>query len=132
MDDEKQIQEWFQEQRREDEQSAPPFDKTWRAALVRRRVRRSSFIFGKPALAAAAVFLGAAALLLWSGRVRNNQHHFDAAADQVDAIALARITQWRSPTNFLLRTPGHEFLTNVPEIGRTPFNLQAPPLADDN
>jgi hypothetical protein len=34
--------------------------------------------------------------------------------------ANASITEWRSPTDFLLQTPGHELLEGVPRIGQWP------------
>lgn len=35
------------------------------------------------------------------------------------------ITQWRAPTDFLLETPGREFLRNVPAIGVSPNHAGA-------
>ncbi len=36
----------------------------------------------------------------------------------------ASITEWKSPTDFLLRTPGEEVLRNVPRIGDWPVFIE--------
>jgi hypothetical protein len=42
--------------------------------------------------------------------------------------AVASITQWKSPTSFLLDTPGRELLQTVPAIGVWPDNAMIPML----
>ena len=63
-----------------------------------------------PILAGSA--LGLAALVVLLGVLRRD------ADDGADAIQLAlQISGWRSPTDFLLRSMGSEYLTTIPRIG---------------
>lgn len=87
--------------RREEEQHAPAFADLWkpRAGARRRKLRW---------LAATACALIALLAFLW---IRSAQR-------RPEEIAVASITDWKAPTDFLLETPGRELLRTVPEIGQ--------------
>jgi hypothetical protein len=94
----------FTELRREEEARAPEFafpPRTW--AEQGRRWPAGKLIAGAVCLVtmAAAVFL----LRIAPQAPDRNRH------------TVASITEWRSPTDFLLQTPGRELLRTVPSIG---------------
>jgi hypothetical protein len=98
-EDDRDLRDLFAELRRREQQAAPSFPRVWAAAQARREPRpRLRF-----ALAAAAIV---ALLLGWprSKPVR--------APDAPSAVA-----RWRSPTAFLLATPGRELLSTIPALG---------------
>lgn len=106
----------FQTERLADESAAPPLDEL----LVRARPRRirAGDALRRLALAAAvAAVIASAAAVLRSGASFENS---PAASPPSGAVQLA---EWRSPTAFLLDTPGSELLTEVPA-------LSMPPLAE--
>ncbi|MFQ5778849.1 MAG: anti-sigma factor family protein [Terriglobia bacterium] len=80
-------------------------------------------VAGRPAwvgaTAAVAVVLLAAVLLSWLGEQ-------PAGPVQESAIAVASLSEWRSPTESLLRTPGDEVLRSVPRLGEFYFPLEFP------
>ena len=96
--------------RREDEQHAPEFASLWKAHVgTRRRKARA----GAPRrqvrwFAVTACALIALLAFLW---IRSAQR-------RPEETMAASITEWKAPTDFLLETPGREFLRTVPEIGR--------------
>lgn len=96
----------FEELRREDALRVPPF----RRILERRAASRSRRIRWAPiaSAAAAVVLVAAAVLLVRPGAVRREP--------QAPASAIA---EWRSPTDFLLETPGSELLETAPDFATT-------------
>src|SRR5215813_3558111 len=86
--------------RREEEQKTPAFVAMWPTGPVLRRHSGRWLI----AAACAAIAVGS---LLW---IRSSLH-------RPRNNAVASITEWKAPTDFLLETPGHELLRTVPEIG---------------
>jgi hypothetical protein len=86
--------------RREEEQHAPEFATLWKARAETRRRQARWF-------AATACALIALLAFLW---IRSAQR-------RPEEKAVASITEWRAPTDFLLETPGRELLRTVPEIG---------------
>ena len=87
--------------RREEQQHAPEFARLWETrAGVRRRQARW--------VTAAVCALIAVLALLW----------MRSAQRRPDERAVASITEWKAPTDFLLETPGRELLRTVPEIGQ--------------
>jgi hypothetical protein len=106
----------FDELRRQDSQSAPDFDEVLTRALARRHAPAHSSL---RVLAAAAAFvlalgLGWVALLPHSG-----------ALHQHDMGNVATLSQWRSPTGFLLEGPGDSLLRTLPTITTMPPELRS-------
>ena len=101
----------FEADRRADESAAPAFNEL----LARRpRRRRAAGAFSTLALAAAvAVFVAAAVLLLRAGALRPG-----APSPAEGTLQLA---EWKSPTAFLLDTPGSELLSEVPSLSAAPI-----------
>jgi len=90
----------FTELRRQETAHVPPFNRLWGAAALRgdgRRGRRPS-----TRLAFALLILIVLAVII--------RHH---STPQIS------ITEWRAPTDFLLKTPGQELLTSVPNLKGT-------------
>lgn len=86
--------------RREEEQSVPKFASLWRG--------RARDPLGKGRwLVAAACALGVVACIFWPR----------SAQRKPQDVSVASITEWNSPTEFLLDTPGRELLRTVPRIG---------------
>lgn len=101
-DDERDLKARFAEMRRQEASEAPKF-----AALIRRgATRRRPFRHGKLAIAAACVLV--IAFLLARFRPR-------PAAAPVPSL-----TEWKSPTDFLLQTPGRDLLYSVPQFDAWP------------
>lgn len=107
-DDDRNLQGRFAELRRQDAGSAPEFP-----ALLRRRAKRP----GSRALSRLAV--GVACVLVIA--VALARFHSRPPAKPVPAL-----TEWRSPTDFLLQTPGRELLISVPRLGEWPHSVGVP------
>ena len=102
-DEDQELQRRFAALRREEQEATPPFRRVWAAAQTSRRPRtRARFAV---AATVAAVVLG----LLW---LRTG------TGPAPESGTSPSIAQWRSPTDFLLVTPGRELLSTVPAIGR--------------
>jgi hypothetical protein len=99
---------WFRHLRQTEERDAPPFDEVWEAARSRATESRSRRLYYRVAAAAALLAL-LAVPALWRQRRRQ--------APEVTAAQIASISQWKSPTAFLIETPGQELLKTVPRIG---------------
>lgn len=96
--DDRDLKERFAALHRDDASHAPDF-----AATLRKTPGGGRTIWLRPVLAAALfVVVGLAALRFYS------RPHVESTAP---------ITEWKSPTDFLLQTPGHELLESVPQIG---------------
>jgi hypothetical protein len=93
----------FAELRRTEEAATPPFifPSLGRAERNRRWLTARLIAVGVCVLVAASVFLAR----LGSPRPERN------------VKTVASITEWKSPTDFLLKTPGNELLRTVPAIG---------------
>jgi hypothetical protein len=112
-DGDREISRLLQAERLADESAAPPLDELLGRARPRRL--RAGDALGRVALAAAVagVIAGAAAVLRSGASVQPSP----------SAAAEMQLAEWRSPTAFLLETPGSELLTEVP-------TLSIPPLAE--
>jgi hypothetical protein len=117
-DDDRDLRELFARLRQEDRAGAPSF----RAPAPREAPRwmRAS------RLAAAAAIVLLALVLGRPDRTRHRPSHY-----VVDPGAIV----WRSPTDFLLVTPGRELLRTVPAVGSpddwTPIDLRGGPSAPE-
>ena len=100
-DEDRELRRWFAAQRREDLEAAPPFRRVWAAARAKRPPRT------RARLAVAAVALALLSLLWLRPDTR----------PAPEPGMSGSIAQWRSPTDFLLATPGWELLSTVPALG---------------
>ena len=107
---EDQLRRLFAELREADARRAPAFDDVWRATAARaeRPVRRP--LVGYYA-AAAVVALLAGGLLVGVSRLGRSRG------------AVVALSQWESPTAFLLSDPGGNLLTGVPPISSSVIQL---------
>lgn len=103
IDDDADLERRFRALRREDLENVPPFQRVWKAAREGRRPRRHVAAWAT-ALAAVVLILA----VLWLPRASIETPARDAAIP---------IVEWRSPTDFLLDTPGRALLATVPTIG---------------
>ncbi len=100
-DEDRDLRRRFAALRRQELEAVPPFRRVWAAARARRRPRpRVRFAVAAVALA----ILG----LLW---LRPDTRPAPESGTSPS------IAQWRSPTDFLLATPGRELLSTVPALG---------------
>ncbi len=105
----------FAELRREEEARTPPFDQIVRRG--RARTAHLSILPARPLWLAVAVAL--AVLGVWLGtRVREPR----------PSTAVPPLAEWRSPTGFLLATPGRDLLASPPAWGRSVLDLREMPL----
>ena len=97
------LRERFVALRREEEAGAPAIERLLARAKARAggKARR----LGRPALALAA----AAAVLLVIALL--------SLREPASSVPVPPITEWRSPTDFLLQTPGREVLETLPRFG---------------
>lgn len=106
--DEKEIKELFRKLKHHDERLAPTFAETWSTVVSRAgKVARPHHILR---IAAATVVL---ALVLSSAIIifrEFSQQHI------VHESALT-LSQWKSPTDFLLKSPDEQLLNSVPQLG---------------
>jgi hypothetical protein len=121
------------EERRADEAAAPGFrelldSRRIRHQAPRRRMGPSVLV---PAFAVAAVLIAAAAgVLLTRGSFPGGTRSTGGPGTELPASAVA-IASWKSPTDFLLDTPGVELLRERPDFsaGRAPRLEASPALA---
>ena len=104
LDDDADLKRRFDALRREDSAGTPPFLRSWAAARRRRNPGRHG--------AAWVTALAAAGLILAISWPRG------AAVETRSPSAVISIVEWRSPTAFLLDTPGGALLNTVPTLGR--------------
>ena len=111
--DEKKISQLFQIGKCWDEKHVPPFERVLtrpRTTLPSRRVA--------PLRSAGLVIVALVVVLVLSVIVslRSRYHPADSLAELQTTPSLLK---WRSPTDFLLQTPGHELRDSLPQVGQT-------------
>jgi hypothetical protein len=100
------------------ERMAPPFDPMWRTAQAQVDAPRPRPLPLLPGFAVAVVAaLVAIVMTIFGGAGRDRETRVD-------------IAQWRSPTAFLLDTPGIEWLRSVPRIADSAIGGTAAPLIE--
>lgn len=104
-DPDRELARLFSEVRRADEASAPPFAHVLERATAGRAARSRPALFRFAALAAVFAAAALAAALL--------RRPAPETAGRQRPVTLA---QWKSPTDWLLRTPGSELLTALPTL----------------
>lgn len=153
--EEQRIRELFQQLKEEDERHAPSFTGDWNAALSRRERPRRSLAVWQLAATAALILLGAGWWMFFKQPTnrqapieigKSNNSAADAAPPVSPSPApvrnppnvtrrqrpLARprppatlVSQWRSPTESLLRTPGEQLFKRVPRLDESIVNIKA-------
>lgn len=115
-DEDRDLRETFASQRREEEKQVTRFHRLLEAARLE-RVRRGPTALAPVALAATIL----AALGLVIGQVLHRSEPVAGSA--------AYLAGWTEPTAFLLRTPGHDFVSTLPAFARAVPSLDpdAPP-----
>jgi hypothetical protein len=91
--------------RREEEVKAPPFALP-RSDFAARGLRWSAGTLIAGAVCAITIMVAVVLLQLMPSAPRG-----------ITSLPLASLSQWKSPTDFLLETPGREMLRSVPAIG---------------
>jgi hypothetical protein len=106
-DDDRQIKTFFDELKEHDLRAAPSFSKSWELASskVTKGFRQTPF-FKFAATCALLILFGITGFLLWHERTPKPGKY-------------ATISQWRPPTEFLLKIPGQEWLKTVPKLGQS-------------
>jgi hypothetical protein len=102
--DDNEIKKFFQQMKEDDLRVTPSFLKNLEMASskIEKEFRRTSFL--KMAVTCALlIVVGIAGFLLWHERTTNLGKY-------------ESISQWRPPTEFLLKTPGQEWLKTVPKL----------------
>jgi hypothetical protein len=117
------LQRRFAEMREDESGNAPEFDAVLARALARKRepVRSNHRVLAAAAAVVLALGLGWAA-------ARSRGH----SSASPDAASVAAISQWRSPTAFLLEGSSDALLRTVPAITAMPPELRSVLPADTN
>jgi len=109
--DEAKLKKLFLERKACDERNAPSFARTWQAAVARSTEPPRTMRWLAPvALVAALAIIATAIGIMLHARMRESQPAQEAS------LAL---TQWQSPTAFLLTTTDSTLLTSVPSLDRS-------------
>jgi hypothetical protein len=107
-DEDRDLHAVFTELRRQDASQVPEF-----AALIQHRgAERKPFPLRELAVAATCIVI--VALVLARFRPRPS------------VAPVPSLTEWTSPTDFLLQTPGRELLKSVPQFGAWPDDARVP------
>jgi hypothetical protein len=96
------FREQFDRMKREDELSARPFSAYWQDAR-QSAGRRGAWVLNFGAIAAVLALVAVVAFVV---HVRSPRQ-----------ASIGQISQWRSPTDSLLRTPGNQLFTTMPRFG---------------
>lgn len=104
----------LESERREDEGNAPDLHEL--LARTRRRSRGPAVALSRLGLAVALAAVAAAAALVARSALSRR-----AVPRPVTPTESVRLADWRSPTGFLLRTPGSELLERAPVLVSRPL-----------
>src|ERR1041385_5893200 len=105
------IRRLFRELRTFDAHTAPTFDATWKAAGNRNAIAAGhppfAILIAATAIVAALVVVGA----IWFQSHRTKTEPIEIASNS--------LSDWQSPTAFLLQTPGSDVWTSVPSLDQS-------------
>ena len=123
MNEEEQIKKLFVELKREEERAAPVFEDVWAAAASRRETSRWRVYFLRVAASAAALAGLAVAVFLILHRHNVPSHKTTVASGarllpELAWQSMLLVSDWRSPTDFLLEPPGVRLLQSNPSEPR--------------
>lgn len=116
---EEKLKELFQEQKRRDERLVRSFAKVWEEAVTQAEKQSHPQHLGRLAMGVALFILVVGAVMLFF-RKSPEQPASDKSFE-----ATVMISQWRSPTEFLLRLPNEHFLKTVPPLGKSFFGMKS-------
>lgn len=103
------IRHLFREVREQDERETPPFSRTWSAARSRQRQDvETPWALAFHVATALFIVIGVSAVLVLRPTSPRDDFNLQVAAG---------LSSWQSPTDFLLSTPGSQFIQSVPSIG---------------
>ncbi len=111
--EEKRIKEMFHDLKREDARMAPSFTRDWKAASSRVG-KAPSFERMARVTAALVVLLALGGLMSVSFRSSPKPAILTGTP-----VAVSSISQWQSPTDFLLNFPGDPLLKTIPQLGES-------------
>ncbi|MCI0332861.1 MAG: hypothetical protein L0228_06525 [Planctomycetes bacterium] len=118
----------FQQLREEDARSAPSFTHDWNVALSRRDKPRRRWAAWRLAAGAAALILLGAGSWMFFRQATKPQAAMESVRPDPSAHAATPpailISQWRSPTESLLRTPGEQLFKRVPRLDESLLNIK--------
>jgi hypothetical protein len=106
--EQEEVAEWFRQLRQTEESEAPPFDEVWEVARFRSARSKSRRLYYSFAAVAALFACLTVPALWWQSRRQGTG---------LTAVRTTSISQWKSPTDFLIDTPGQKLLKTVPRIG---------------
>jgi hypothetical protein len=113
----------FDELRREESQSVPELDDL----LTRARARRRA-----PAHSSVRILVAAAAVVLALGLGWVASRPYSGAPPRHEMTSVTALSQWRSPTDFLLEGPSDSLLRTIPTITIMPPELRSVLRAGDH
>ena len=116
---EDEIKSTFAEWRKADRGATPPFEPMYAAAQARATARASTAPRRRAVLAAAALVVAAAG---WLSLEMRAPHPVPRLARGTPTVALS---EWRSPTAFLLQGPGDMLVNTVPTVSAGSAELNA-------
>jgi hypothetical protein len=127
--EEDKIRSLFQEMKEEDERNAPSFAHDWRVALSWRESAPACCVAWRlvASVATVLIFLGAVSWMFFrqsTGREASIEIARSVLSTR-DAGAAILISQWRSPTESLLRTPGEHLVKRVPRLDDSVVHIKA-------
>src|SRR5437867_3640560 len=109
--EETQLKQLFADLRQQDERTTPSFGATWHSAMARSEAVRPSLAWFRLSTLTAVLIGVAVAVSVFLPRSRTEPR-------QAQPVSLT-ISQWQSPTDFLLTTPGEQLLKTVPQLDVT-------------
>jgi hypothetical protein len=103
-EDDQEIKKLFRLIKEEDLRVTPSFDKQWDIASTKitKRIPKPSFL-KTAAVCTVLLMFGIVAFILWKERTTKSPQY-------------ESISEWRAPTDFLLKTPGEEWLKILPKL----------------
>jgi hypothetical protein len=101
--EEQDFQKVFEELRQQDQGLTPTFERVWKASQARQGARTALIRSLRFAVAAALLLVSAFSIYMVSREIL-----------PVSRPSQVSLSQWKAPTDFLLRTPGIEILHSIP------------------
>ena len=101
-EDDQRIKKFFHLIKEENRRVTPSFLKDWEIASS--KVGRRTSLLKIAAAWTVLIMFGITALILWNERIVKTRQYVS-------------ISEWQAPTDFLLKTPGAEWLKTVPKLG---------------
>lgn len=126
--DEKEIKELFHELRRAEERRVPSFTSVCAAALARTgKARPRQRLLRVAAATIGLILLGVFVAIFFSPPAKRAAptQTPESAASITESPSSLLLSQWRPPTDFLLKSPGELLLKTVPQLGESLMEIKA-------